>query len=169
MSKVKYAIKLENLPEQAQKIVELENRLTTVRAQRTEAVVRVTAIYDEQEAELEAELKALRPPAEECVRKNAATLFHGDERSTVMGSVRVGMRFTPHSVSKPSRVKWDEIASQMRHNSEPYVRLTPEVDRQKMLADRTSDDADIRLTLGETMTKYGLKFSQDEVIYIEGV
>lgn len=169
MSKVKYAIKLENLPEQAQKIVELQNRLTTVRAQRTEAVVRVTAIYDEQEAELEAELKALRPPTEECIRKNAATLFHGDERSTVMGSVRVAMRYTPHSVSKPSRVKWDEIASQMRHNSEPYVRLTPEVDRQKMLADRTSDDADIRLTLGETMTKYGLKFSQDEVIYIEGV
>lgn len=169
MSKVKYAIKLENLPEQAQKIVELENRLTTVRAQRTEAVVRVTAIYDEQEAELEAELKALRPPTEECIRKNAATLFHGDERSTVMGSVRVGMRYTPHSVSKPGRVKWDEIASQMRHNSEPYVRLIPEVDRQKMLADRTSDEPGVTLALGRTMTKYGLKFSQDEVIYIEGV
>lgn len=169
MSKVKHAIKLENLPEQAQKIVELDNRLTTIRAQRTEAVVRVTAIYDEQEAELEAELKALRPPTEECIRKNAATLFYGDERSTVLGSVRVGMRYTPHSVCKPRVVKWDEIASQMSHNSEPYVRMVPEVDRLKMLAHRTSDDPVIRLTLGRIMTKYGLKFSQDEVIYIEGV
>lgn len=160
-------VTLDNLPEKASRIVELEERLEIVRANRSKAITEAAEPFDNEITELEAMIKVLTPPVEDCIVRNAATLFSGDDRSKVLGSVRVGLRYTPHSVSKPSRVKWDEIASQMRHNSEPYVRLIPEVDRQKMLADRTSDDADIRLTLGRTMTKYGLKFSQDENVIIE--
>ena len=172
MKKVKHTIKLEDLPEQAQRIVDLEARLTVIRSQRIEAVQRASRHYDEQEAQLEAELKFLLPPAEECIRKNSPELFPGEERSTVLGSVRVGMRYTPHSVAKTGREKWekwDEIARRMHQEGSLYVRLTPEVDRQAMLANRTSDDAHARLLLGQTMTKYGLKFAQDENIYIEGV
>ena len=165
----KTELSIDQLPERAARIVELEAELTKLRAERSAAVVAAMAPFEERETELVASLKALTPPAEECIRKNASTLFHGDERSTVLGSVRVGMRFTPHSVAKSPRLKWDDIAAQMHSAGEQYVRLTPEVDRQKMLADRTSTDPVIQRTLSETMMTYGLKFMQDENIYIEGV
>ena len=169
--KAKKAVELsiDQLPERAARIVELEAELTKLRAERSAAVLAASAPFEERETELVASLKALTPPAEECIRKNASTLFYGDERSTVLGSVRVGMRFTPHSVAKSPRLKWDDIAAQMHRDGAYYVRYTPEVDRQQMLADRTSDDSHTLLILGQTMTKYGLKFAQDENIYIEGV
>lgn len=161
------SVTIENLAEKATRVVELEERLEIVRANRSKAITEAAAPFDNEITELEAAIKALTPPVEDCIVRNAATLFAGEDRSKVLGSVRVGLRFTPYSVAKPSRTKWDEIAQKMHHDGAAYVRLTPEVDRQKMLADRTSDDEQTRFILGQTMVLYGLKFSQDENVIIE--
>jgi phage host-nuclease inhibitor protein Gam len=162
----KSAVTAEELPEKAKRILEIEADIERVTAEREAATLAAAKPHDDRLKELNAVLKALLKPVEKCVRDNAATLFSGEDRSTVLGSVRVGLRFTPHAVAK-GEDKWDDIAVKMHADGAEYVRLKPEVDRARMLADRTSDDARVTLTLGRVMTDYGLKFAQDEIVVIE--
>jgi hypothetical protein len=162
----KSVVTVESLSDKATRILEIEADIERVKAERETALMTVAGPYDDRLKELTAARKALLGPVEKCVRDNAATLFSGEERSTVLGSVRVGLRFTPHAVAK-GEDKWDDIAVKMHQDGADYVRLKPEVDRARMLADRTSDDARVTLALGRVMTDYGLKFTQDENVVIE--
>lgn len=166
MKKTKTAMTLEELPDKAKRILEIEADIEKVTAEREAAILAAAKPHDDRLKELNAVLKALLKPVEKCVRDNAAELFTRDDRSVILGSVRVGLRFTPHAVDK-AEGKWDDIAIKMHADGADYVRLKPEVDRARMLADRTSDDPRVTLQLGRVMTEYGLKFAQDENVVIE--
>lgn len=157
---------IEELPEKAKRILEIEADIEKVTAEREAAILAAAKPHDDRLKELNAVLKALLKPVEKCVRDNAAELFTRDERSVILGSVRVGLRLTPHAVDK-SDGKWDDIAVKMHADGSDYVRLKPEVDRARMLLDRNSEDPRVTLSLGRVMTEYGLKFAQDENVVIE--
>lgn len=166
VKKTKTVMTIEELPEKAKRVLEVEADIERVTAERETAILAAAKPHDDRLKELNAVLKALLKPVEKCVRDNAAELFPGVERSKVFGSVRVGLRLTPHAVDK-TEGKWDDIALRMHADGAEYVRLKPEVDRARMLLDRTSDDPRVTLQLGRVMTEYGLKFAQDENVVIE--
>ena len=166
MKTKKSVVTVESLPEKATRILEIEADIERVKAERETALMTVAGPYDDRLKELTAARKALFGPVEKCVRDNAATLFPGEDRSTVLGSVRVGLRFTPHAVANGG-TKWDDIAMAMHRDGADYVRLKPEVDRARMLVDRVSEDITVTTALGRVLVKYGLKFTQDENVVIE--
>ena len=104
---------------------------------------------------------AHRTALEQYTRQWAAELFKGSARSAQVGSGTVGMRQSKPRLALMEGSTWDSVFDRVRLMMPDYIRVSEEVAKDRLLADRTRDGHLVRLE------SVGLKVEQTETFYIK--
>lgn len=119
----------------------------------------VRARYETRLTELGNEIEAKLPLAEAWLSKNTHLLGNGKSLEMIHG--RIGYRTGTPKLKTIKGWKWETVLTWLtNHGLGKYMRVTPEVNKEAIIADReTLQDDGLALM--------GVKIVQDEVFYLE--
>lgn len=144
-------------------LIEKQTRLERSKAKRDLEIAQIQTAWDQDNAELVAEIEALTSTAHVYCETNRV-VFGEAKKSIDVGNAVVGFRNNPWKVEKlVSKDTFEAIAKRLLAVpwGAPFVRtVEPEVNRELLLSERANlDEAQLR--------SVGLRISQGETFYIE--